>query len=78
MIPKSSFIFKTPSSTVGSVYDTIQRYKGVLSNEEYDDFGDLSATVTCDTSDLDTLKEVLKDNTRGAMQFLDGDSDGNE
>ena len=71
LIPKSEFQFVSPGSTIGSVYDTIQKYGGIISGESYNEIGELEATVMCETSVCDDMKLALKDGTRGEIKIID-------
>jgi len=74
LIPMSSLRLRTSSSNAGQIYTTASRFGGTVSGETYAaDNGDLEVTVVCESSRFETLREELRDATRGDVVFDDGE-----
>ena len=71
LIPKSTIRVTVPSSYVGGVYDAVAKASGSTEDEEYDVEGNLSVSITCETSRIDALRVNLVDATRGDARFDD-------
>uniref|UniRef100_A0A7S1UTC7 Proliferating cell nuclear antigen n=1 Tax=Grammatophora oceanica TaxID=210454 RepID=A0A7S1UTC7_9STRA len=75
LIPKSTIRVSVESSLVGALYDCAAKAGGSTSEEEYDSDGNLSLSITCETSVVDNLRERLTDATRGSVVFRSDNDD---
>lgn len=70
-VPTASVRVQVDGSYVGVVYEMVGRVQGESSEEEYGADGSLSVTIVCEASSIGTLKEGLRDATRGSASFLE-------
>ena len=70
LIPKSVFKVTSPGAFVGAVYDTIRKFNGTVGEESYNDRGDITVTIVCETEVIDEVKISLRDSTKGEIHFI--------
>lgn len=69
--PTISFYLSVPMQYIGSVYECIHKINNATSNSEnYSTDGNVNLMITCNASDIDQMKRILSDSTRGTVQFL--------
>jgi len=66
LIPKTTVRVTVGTEYIGTVYELVARVSGTASDEEYGADGSLSVTITCESSDADSLRARLKDATKGS------------
>jgi len=70
-IPKVSMRISTSAANLGAVYAASSRHNGVtMSDETYNDRGELEVTITCDEEDSQRLMDEMVAATRGAVIFV--------
>lgn len=75
LIPKSTFRVSASSNHIGSIYDSVSKAGGATSDEDYDAEGNLSVSITCETSVESQLRVTLTDATRGEAIFVEEDNE---
>ena len=70
LIPKSTVRVSTAASNAGCIYQSIQKYGGTASGEEYNDKGDIGVSLVVETEFLNQLKADINDATRGNAVFV--------
>lgn len=71
LIPKSTVRVRVNTEHVGSMYDAATRLGAAVSDEDYGLDGALTATLICDTSVRQRLRDSISDLTRGSAAFED-------
>jgi uncharacterized YigZ family protein len=67
-IPRVSMRILTSASNLGAVYAASTRHDGVtMSDEAYNDCGELEVTITCNEDDGQRLMDEIVDATRGGV-----------
>lgn len=70
-IPHSNIRVQVQASYIGAVYEIIGKVQGKCCDETYGNDGTLTASLTCETAALISMKESLCDATKGSVKFLD-------
>jgi uncharacterized YigZ family protein len=71
LIPKSTVRVRVNTEHVGTLYDAATRFGAAVSDEDYGLDGALTATLTCETSRLQRLRDSVTDLTRGSAVIED-------
>lgn len=75
IIPKSTIIATVRSEYIGCIYDNVNKINDCISdNESYDNDGNLTITLICNINDINKLKNMLIDSTRGNIIIQDNDT----
>mmetsp|Transcript_16850 Transcript_16850/g.26126 ORF Transcript_16850/g.26126 Transcript_16850/m.26126 type:complete len:313 (+) Transcript_16850:124-1062(+) len=87
LIPTSAVNIQILGQYTGTIYDTVRRIPydsdhggspATISDEQYNNQGDLTLTVTCETQHVPTFLTNLQDSTKGTAIILDGTNEEEE
>mmetsp|Transcript_39597 Transcript_39597/g.77427 ORF Transcript_39597/g.77427 Transcript_39597/m.77427 type:complete len:309 (-) Transcript_39597:116-1042(-) len=71
LIPKTLITLRVPASNIGNVYEVVNRFAGITEGESYDDQGQLEISVSCKLEDSKSIRQALRDSTRGNVFFIE-------